>query len=71
MSLYCSGKGIVSLNAGFIKYPVTCEKKEHCLRYQAFVDFKGNTSETGMATGLWFVDVGNCVNHNYCDGVIQ
>lgn len=71
MSLYCSGKGVVQLNAGFIRYNVECEKKERCLRYQAFIEYKGDSSKTGMSTGLWLVNVGDCVNHNYRDGVME
>ena len=56
-------------NAGFIRWKVNCDKKEECERYKAFVDFKGDTSKTGIATGLWLVNVSNCVDHNYCDSV--
>lgn len=71
MSLYCSGKGIISLNSGFIRWNVECKKKEQCLIYQAFMDFEGDTSKTGMSTGLWLVNVGHCVTHNFCDSVFE
>ena len=69
MSLYCSGKGIYQANAGFIRWEVTCERKEQCLRYESFLEYKGDPSHTGPATGLWLVNVSNCVYHRFCDGV--
>ena len=69
MSLYCSGEGVKALNAGFIRLNAKCEKKEQCLRYKAFQDYKVDSSKTGMETGLWFVNVYDCIHDGYCDGV--
>lgn len=68
MSLYCSGEGVKTLNAGFIRLE-KCEKKEQCLRYKAFLEYKGDISKTGIETGLWFVDVYDCIHNGCSDGV--
>ena len=71
MSLYCSGEGIHCSNMGFIRYEVNCDKKEQCERYKAFREYKESVdmSQTGMGAGLWLVNVSECAEHNYCDGV--
>ena len=73
MSLYCSGKGVVNTNAGFIRYHIECKMMERCMRHKAFVDYKnnGDPTHTGMSTVLWLVNVSDCIHRNYEDGVFE
>lgn len=69
MSLYCLGEREVVRNAGFIRISCECKRKEDCLLYKACIEYKMKNETPGYASGVWFVDVYDCVRNDYAYGV--
>lgn len=57
MSLYCKGDN--------------CQRKDECLRFEAWESFQDKNIQTGCSTGLWLVFEPFCISQNYKDGVFE
>ena len=70
MSLYCRGKGqrrpecIVQ----------ECPKKDKCEYHKAFNEYlkytKGQAVNEGFASGVWYIDVFECMDNDYKDLIV-
>lgn len=71
MSYYC--RGIGQRREGCVER--TCPRRDDCLRYEAFNDFieetKNKSPQEGFSTGVWFVDIFECMDNNFEDGVFK